>query len=164
MNRLVSNLAIVLLASVLGVSATAQTNLGLTDVKHDRSLPVEAAAKSLSVDSSTNTANFSGDATVVQGALSIAADNIVITYNQDDDGVQKVFATGNLTFRFGQEKGTADEGEYVVSEGKLFLSGNVRFEVGPNNISGDRLELDLVAGSGRIEGNVTSIFVPKSDE
>jgi len=38
------------------------------------------------------------------------------------------------------------------------MTGNVLLTQGPNTLGGDRLTVDLEAGSGRMEGNVRTIF------
>lgn len=146
-------------------AATAQgTTVGLNGAAYDSSQPVEVTSDNLTVDQNSSTAMFEGNARVTQGALRLSADTIRIEYEADGAGVSKVAAEGDVTYSNGTETARADSALYLVGDAEITLSGGVLLLQGENTISGDRLILDLMAGTGSMQGNVKTVFTPGADK
>ncbi len=152
-------LALVLLCGAQGALAQG-ASIGLRGEAYDGSLPVEVTADSLSVDQTSSTAVFEGNARVTQGAMQLGADEIRIDYQADGDGISRVEASGNVTFTNGTEVAEAQNAVYLVGTAEITMTGGVLLLQGQNTISGDALVLNLEAGTGRMQGNVKTVFTP----
>lgn len=142
-------------------AALAQgASIGLNGEAYDGSLPVEVTADTLSVDQNSSSAVFEGNAKVTQGAMQLGADRIDINYQTDGGGISRVEASGNVTFTNGTEIAEAQSAVYVVGVAEITMTGGVLLLQGQNTISGDQLVLDLEAGTGRMQGNVKTVFTP----
>ncbi len=136
------------------------TSIGLNGAAYDGSLPVEVTADTLSVDQNSSSAVFEGNAKVTQGAIQLGADAIHINYQTDGDGISRVEASGGVTFTNGTEIAEAENAVYLVGDAEITMTGGVLLLQGPNTISGDMLVLDLEAGTGKMQGNVKTVFTP----
>lgn len=152
-------LALVLLCGTQAALAQG-ASIGLKGAAYDGSLPVEVTADTLSVDQNSSSAVFEGKARVAQGAMQLGADRIDIDYQADGGGISRVEASGNVTFTNGTEIAEAQSAVYVVGVAEITMTGGVLLLQGQNTISGDQLVLDLEAGTGRMQGNVKTVFTP----
>ena len=81
----------------LATAALAQgTGISISPTSVDSSQPVEVTADSLTVEQSTNSAVFTGNAKVVQGDLVLSANSIMVRYNQEQSAIDLVEASDNL--------------------------------------------------------------------
>ncbi len=140
------------------------TGIALSPIEVDGSTPVEVTADNLTVEQNSNSATFEGNARVVQGDIILAANKILVRYNAEQSAIERVEATTNVVFTNGNEVAEAQRGVYVIGSGTVDLSGDVVLVQGVNAISGDTLALDLKSNSGKMSGNVKTVFVPKTDQ
>jgi len=144
------------------MTAFAQSaGITLSGAKHDATLPVEITAENLSVDQASNTASFAGNARVGQGALRLGADRITVKYDQTGGQIASVTATGNVVFTNGTDMAEASNAVYDVTFGGLVMTGNVLLVQGQTAISGDRLDLNVLANTAKVTGNVKTVLTPK---
>lgn len=136
-------------------------SLSLSGGNHDTSLPVEVTADSLSLDQSSSTATFEGTARVGQGAVRLAADKIVVKYDQAGSAIASVQAIGNVVFTNGVDMAEAANATYQVSSGALVMKGSVLLVQGNTAISGNQLNLNVLANTAKITGNVKTVLTPK---
>ena len=136
------------------------SGIALSTGAHDASLPVEITADSLTVQQSTNSAEFLGNARVAQGDLRFGADKITVFYDTEGQAVSQIQANGNVVFTNGAESAEARNATYTVASGAIILSGDVLLLQGPNAISGDQLRLDLTSSRAFVSGNVKTVLVP----
>jgi len=128
---------------------------------HDTTLPVEVTADSLSIDQSSNSATFDGTARVGQGTLRLGADQIVVSYNQEGSAISSVQATGNVVFTNGVDMAESGSARYDVTSGQLVMKGNVLLVQGNTAISGNQLNLNILANTAKVTGNVKTVLTPK---
>jgi len=161
----------ILLAFALGVMTAISiisplnaqgTAIALTPSSYNNALPVEVTADALNVAQASNSAEFSGNAKAIQGDMRLGADKITVTYNQEQSAIETVIAIGNVVFTNGAEVAEANKAVYRLGSSAVVLTGNVLLLQGPNAISGDALTLDLVTNKGSMQGNVKSVFIPKT--
>jgi lipopolysaccharide export system protein LptA len=154
--------AVISLAAALpGQAQVTGLPFGVGD--HDPDQPVEISSESLSVDQAANTATFRGSVVVGQGALRLAAEEVLVQYGEGPDGVTRVEfirAAGDVTVTNGAEAAEAQEAVYRVGPGTIEMTGEVIVTQGPNAVSGDRLTIDLAGGVANIEGRVQTIIIP----
>ena len=152
---------IAVLAIVANASWAQSTGLSLSGATHDRSLPVDIQAESLSVNQDTQNAVFSGNAIVTQGALTLSADEIIVSYSADGSEIEKVDAIGNVKFSNSTETAEAQNANYEVASGDLTMNGSVVLIQGPSQISGDRLEMNILTNIAQMSGKVRTRLVPR---
>lgn len=154
------------LLSLAALAAAAQgADVAFGGLRHDPTLPVEVTADRLSIDQSDGTAVFSGNVVVGQGEMRLSAAEVRVRYATEGAGdatgrIQELIATGGVTLVSGAEAAEAREAVYTVATGVIVLTGDVVLTQGRNALSGDRLTVNLIEGTGVIEGRVRTIFQP----
>lgn len=155
-------LVIALIAFVAGSSGSwAQgTTLAFGGLQHDASLPVEVAADNLKVDQSDGSAEFTGNVLVSQGTMKLASASLRVEYASDGQAgdIDRMLASGGVTFTNGLEAAEAEEAIYTLSSSAVVMTGDVVLTQGSNAIMGERLVIDLATGTGNMEGRVRTIF------
>lgn len=150
-----------LIALLLSSNLSAQTaSLSLAGANHDINLPVEILADNLSIDQSTNSAIFEGNAYVAQGLIRLNADKIEVIYNQETSEVSTIKATGNVLFTNGEDIAESKSAIYKTSNGLLKMTGNILLIQGKNTISGDNLEMNILNNTANLTGNVRTTLIP----
>lgn len=130
--------------------------------------PVEVTSDQLQVDQVAGTALFSGDVLVIQGELRLAAPEILIAYIRLPDGsvgseVDTITASGGVVMVTPDEAAEAEQAVYSPIREEVVMTGNVLLTQGPNTLSGSRLVIDLVTGSGKMDGRVRTVLTPGSE-
>jgi lipopolysaccharide export system protein LptA len=136
------------------------TEIAFGGLKQDTTLPVEVTADRLAVNQSDGTALFSGNVLVVQGEMRLSAGEIRVAYGTDGKSIETLTATGGVTIVNAKDAAEAREAVYSVGSGAVVMTGDVLLTQGPNAITGQTLRLDLKAGTGVMEGRVTTTFQP----
>lgn len=154
--------AIVAVATLLAgaSSALAQgTSLSFSGLNAVRDEPVEVRSDTLTVDNSTGTTTFSGNAVLGQGAMRLAAQTISVVYTPGDTTrITRMEASGNVTLVTAVEAAEAANAVYDLDAGTVRMTGSVILTQGANVLSGDRLTVNLRSGQGRLEGGVRTII------
>lgn len=153
-----------LVALLIGASALAQeARIDLGGLRADPKMPVEVTADSFAVDQATSAAIFSGAVRISQGEMVITAASVTIEYAADGTGIRRLLATGGVILRAGTNEARAESADYDIGSGEVTLTGDVVLTQGSATISGQRMVVNLADGTGRIEGGVTTTFVPGSN-
>lgn len=154
-------LTLTLVATTLTHAAVAQTGIALSGPTHSTNQKVEMTADNLTVQQASNSAVFSGNAIVAQGAVRFSADTITVQYNPNGQAISDINASGKVVFTNGVESAEANSAQYNVTSNVVVLMGNVLLLQGPTAISGDRLRLNLSTNKATVSGNVKTVFTPK---
>lgn len=148
-----------LVVAPLLVSAQS-TTIDFGGLKTDTTLPVEVTADSLTVTQSDGVAVFSGNVLVTQGDMKLSAAEVRVEYGTDGTGIARLFASGGVTLKAGTDAAEAGEAVYTVATGEVVMQGHVLLTQGQAAISGEKLVVSLKDGTGKMEGRVTTTFVP----
>lgn len=129
--------------------------------------PVEVTSDQLQVDQVAGTALFSGDVLVIQGELRLAAPQILVAYMRLPDGsmgsdIDTITASGGVVMVTPTEAAEAETAVYSPLREEVVMTGDVLLTQGPNTLSGSRLVIDLVTGSGKMDGRVRTVLTPNS--
>ena len=158
-------IALISVLTILAHAASSQiAGIKLGSAGFDRTQPVEITADALFLNQESGSATFDGNVLVVQDTLRLSASQVLVEYSDDGgeaSGIARLIASGGVKFVTSGEAVEAREATYSVEGAELQFSGDVLLTQGPNSIAGDRLTINLEAGSGRIEGNVRTIFSPQ---
>lgn len=153
-------MASVFLAALPLAALAGGTNVSFGGLKGDPTQPVEVTAESLSVDQATGAASFEGGVKVVQGAMVLTADQVTVTYGADQKKIASLRATGHVVLQNGTESASAQRADYTIDTGVVVLTGAVQLSQGQATITGATLTVNLTTGTGRMDGGVTTTFVP----
>ncbi|MBA3325783.1 MAG: LptA/OstA family protein [Rhodobacteraceae bacterium] len=156
-------LAALMLSGAAGWAVAQGASVPFGGLEHDSTLPVEITSDALALDQAAGTAVFTGTVKVGQGALRLAADRLEVFYAADDTGtgaIERMEASGNVTLSNGTEAAEAARASYVVATGIVEMEGDVLLTQGANALASEKLRIDLVAGTGLLEGRVQTIFMP----
>jgi lipopolysaccharide export system protein LptA len=166
-------------ALAIGGAAAAQTQNPFGGFKHDSSQPIEIVSDALEVRNAERQAIFTGRVVAGQGALRLTADTLTVWYVARDGGgdgggaagaaeggdIDRLRAEGSVFLSSGEETASGQWADYDVASGLVTMGGGVTLTQGENAIRGERLNVDLNAGTGRIEGGrVQSVFRPATAE
>lgn len=136
------------------------TNLSFGGLKADTRLPVEVTAENLSVDQANGNAVFSGKVLVKQGEMRLEAATIRVEYSEGQKDINRLHATGGVLLVNATDAAEAREAVYTIATGEVVMTGDVLMTQGQIAIRGQKLVIDLKSGTGRMEGGVTTTFVP----
>ncbi len=160
-----------LLALVVPAQISAQNFSGAFKGMQDSDKPIQISANRLEVKDKKGTAVFSGNVEVVQGTTILNARQMKVTYtrgNKTPNGNLKyIEATGKIAVRSGDQKATADRGDFDMLKQTVKLSGNVIITQGSNVVSGCILEVDLETSSAILkpcknQKRAVMVFDPKT--
>ncbi len=125
------------------------------------SLPVEATADDLLVNTTENSALFSGNAHVVQGVLDLRADKITVFFEETNRNIKTVKATGQVKFTNNQETAEAENAQFDVVSQVITFTGNVVLHQAQTVLTGNTLTYNITTNRSKMSGDVKTVFIPK---
>ena len=150
---------LIALALAAPLPALSQTTFG--GMQADTSAPVEVAADNLDVNQADGSALFTGNVVIGQGEMRLSADRVAVQYAPgDQQRIDSLTATGNVTLVSGEDAAEAAEAVYDVAAGAVLLTGDVLLSQGGNVLAGDRMTVDLATGAAQVQGRVRSVLQP----
>lgn len=150
--------ALLCAALVCATPTLAQTNINLGAVSADPDAPVEITADNLSVDQDTGVAIFEGNVVIGQGDLRLSAGRVRVVYSDTEGNINRLSASGGVTFVTASEAAEAASAEYNLTAGTLVLQGDVLLTQGASAIAADTMRVNLNDGSAQMDGRVRTIF------
>ncbi len=145
----------------VGLASIAQaqgTEVAFGTVQQDTSLPVEVSADSLSVSQNDGSALFTGNVIIGQGEMRLSAPRVLVFYTENQNGVERLEATGGVILVNGDQAAEAETAEYEVNRGTIRMVGNVLLTQGANTLVSDSMDVDLEAGTALMSGRVRTVF------
>nr|WP_174826824.1 LptA/OstA family protein [Ruegeria arenilitoris] len=121
-------------------------------------MPVEVTSEKLNVNQEDGSAEFLGNVIVIQGEMRLTAERVLVIYNEDRSGIERMEATENVVLVSPPDAAEGDSAEYTIDSGVIVMKGNVLLNQGPSTISGDQMNADLTAGTATMTGNVKTIL------
>lgn len=154
-----------LVLSLGSVGAHAQgTNVAFGTFKADPTLPVEVTADTLEVNQADGSAEFIGNVLVGQGEMRLSAKKVLVIYNQEAGGIDRLVATGDVILVNGPDAAEADRAEYTIDSGVIVMTGNVLLTQGRNALTSERMTVNLTTGTANMAGRVKTILQADTDE
>lgn len=148
------------LASPAALAQTQGATVAFGSMKGDPTLPVEVTADQLQVNQADGTAVFSGNVTVIQGAMRLTAPLVKVNYAEDRSAIERLDASGGVTLVNGGEAAESREAVYTIDSGEVVMTGDVLLTQGTSALSGNVLTVDLNTGHGVMQGRVQTVFTP----
>ncbi|SHJ34482.1 lipopolysaccharide export system protein LptA [Ruegeria lacuscaerulensis ITI-1157] len=143
--------------------AAQESQVAFGSIKTDPALPVEVTSETLKVNQEDGSAEFLGNVIVVQGDMRLSAEKVVVIYNQDRSGIERMEASENVVLVAPPDAAQADRAEYSIATGVIVMTGNVLLNQGPSTISGDRMVANLTDGTATMTGRVKTILQQGGD-
>lgn len=139
----------------------------------DAQQPIRLLADRATYVERTGVTTYSGNVTIEQGTLKIAADNITVNLNTANRSINSAVATGRpatmqqvITQEKGLAKGQANKIDYDAVTGIVTLTGNAKLTQAGSSFSGNVIRYSLKlgdveanAGAGR---RVELVFPPNA--
>ncbi|SIT85282.1 LptA/OstA family protein [Pontibaca methylaminivorans] len=122
---------------------------------------IEVTADTLDVSQQDGRAEYAGNVLVGQGEMRMAAERLLVIYDEEKRAIARLEARGGVTLVNGPDAAEAEAADYDVASGQVELTGDVLLTQGPNAISAERMSLDLEKGTARLTGRVRTILVPE---
>lgn len=123
---------------------------------HDTTQILDVTADEIKLKQKKGQAFLSGSVKVTQGDLVLTADQIVVLYDMaegfDNPVVQRLDATGGVKLTSPSETVTSEWAIYDVEKQIVTLGGVVSYDGKDASIQGDRLELNLLTGLVKLDG------------
>ncbi|NNF99874.1 MAG: lipopolysaccharide transport periplasmic protein LptA [Desulfobacteraceae bacterium] len=154
--RLISIVCLVVFNPVIGADADPAK----IDDNSAAALPIHITADNLSVDRTTNTAEFSGHVVAGQGDTQIKADRLKIHYVENastqntssEEALEKIIASGNVEIKFDNRLAVTNEAVYITGEKVLILTGpETKITSGKDTISGEKITYYRQDGRVQVE-------------
>ncbi|SLN69965.1 Lipopolysaccharide export system protein LptA precursor [Falsiruegeria litorea R37] len=151
---------IISISLVLGAApVSAQgTNVAFGAIKADPSLPVEVTADTLDVNQENGSAEFKGNVLVGQGEMRLSAQRVLVIYNQEQSGIQRMEATGDVVLVSGPDAAQAQRADYTIDTGVIVMTGNVLLTQGENALTSNKMTVNLITGTAQMVGRVKTIL------
>lgn len=124
------------------------------------SLPVEATADNLRVNSQGNSAVFSGNAKVIQGILNLNANTITVFFEEEAKNISSVDAQGSVKFTNGTETAEGNSANFNVKTQTILFTGNVILRQTQTVLTGNQLTYNITTGRSKMTGNVKTVYNP----
>lgn len=140
----------------------------------DANQPIRLLADKATYVDRTGVTTYSGNVTIEQGTLKIAADNLTVNLNTNNRNINSVAATGRpasfqqmVSQEKGLAKGQANKIEYDAVTGIVTLSGNAKLTQSGSSFAGNTIryslklgDVEATAGGGQ---RVELVFPPNGD-
>ncbi|MGV6804507.1 MAG: LptA/OstA family protein [Ruegeria sp.] len=149
------------LSAAPGSAQEAQVAFGA--VKADPTLPVEVTSETLNVNQEDGSAEFLGNVIVIQGEMRLSAERVLVIYNEDRSGIERMEASENVVLVSPPDAAEGDWAEYTIESGVIVMKGNVLLTQGPSTISGDQMVANLTSGTATMTGRVKTILQQGGD-
>jgi lipopolysaccharide export system protein LptA len=154
MIRTVFQSIIFFIAAAYGSATYAQSDLK----SHDTYQPLDIDAERFELRQREGQAVFSGTVHVTQGKLILTSDTLTVFYESKGEGlnpsIDRLDARGRVKLSSSSEQVVSDWSVYDVNRRLVTFGGNVVLTQGQNTLNGERLELDLVSGLTKLDGEV----------
>jgi len=129
--------------------------------------PIEIDADALELDQQKQLAVFSGNVIARQGAVTLKASTMKVSYSgatktsggSDATKISKIIADGNVRITSAEESAVGSKGIYDVNASLITLTGGVVLTRGKSVLKGDYFEYDMKTGRSRM----TSAGTPNAD-
>lgn len=139
--------------------ALAQSaNVAFGAIKADPSLPVEVTADTLDVNQENGSAEFLGNVVVGQGEMRLSAKRVLVIYNQEASGIERMEATGDVVLVSGPDAAQAERADYTIDSGVIVMTGNVLLTQGQNALTSNKMTVNLITGTAQMVGRVKTIL------
>lgn len=133
-------------------------SFGLDGEGFESDAPLEVTSDTLEVNQGNGTATFRGNVLASRPDFRISAEEILVEYSQESDGIHKVIAKDQVVVVLRTRSAKADNAVYLADSEIIEMSGNVLLNMGNAIVSGDRLTFDVKKQSGSVEGRVKTVL------
>jgi lipopolysaccharide export system protein LptA len=127
--------------------------------------PIQIKSDNLHADNERKMATFTGNVAARQGDLTIYADRLVVSYDDEGGDIRSAEVFGNVRILQGDRRAQADHGIYDAKNSTIVLDGNPKVFQNNDTISGriityylDEDKSEVTSGAG---SRVEAVIHPK---
>jgi lipopolysaccharide export system protein LptA len=139
------------------------TSVGFGASAHQNDSPLEITSDRLVVDQATGRASLEGSVLVIQGELRLSANRVLIEYQDTQNGIEKLHASGNVVLVNGKDAAEASSAMYQIGTGEIVMTGDVLMTQGRTILSAQRMVINLQNNTAQLEGRVKTVLKPAAD-
>ena len=143
-----------------GIAVAQETKVAFGTIKADPTLPVEVTSDTLDVNQSDGSAEFIGNVLVGQGVMRLSADRVLVIYDQDAGGIDRMEAVGDVVLVNGPDAAQADRADYSIATGVIVMTGDVLLTQGQNALTSEKMTVNLTTGTANMVGRVKTVLQP----
>mgnify|MGYP005838738535 CR=1 FL=1 len=158
------HLAICLFIAASGGALAQGAQASFGNPGKDSDAPIEVTSETLNVNRADNTALFTGDVVIAQGAMRLSAPRVLVVYLEDASGIERLRASGGVTLVSGEDAAEAEHADYNVESGIIEMQGGVLLLQGSNAVSGDRMTVNTRSGTAQMSGRVKTVIRKEADK
>ena len=129
----------------------------LAQGRHNTAAPIDFGADHIELQDKANRAVLSGNVSVRQAEMSLAATRITVAYTGQVVGgspqVSRLDASGGVTVRRPDQTARASYAIYDLNRRVITMLGAVTLTQGSNTVNGGRLTINLDTGRAVIDGS-----------
>jgi len=156
-----SNKSVVQSVNEQAPSSSAIINLGSSQKRDE---PVYVSSDKLDIDTQKREFIYSGNVKVVQGDVTINAQEMVGNYGADDK-IERIVAKKNVTIvKAPDMRATSQAAVYQAKTGIVTLTENPHLFQGGNDLAADKITIDLNTNKSSAEGQVRMKVIKGSDK
>ena len=128
--------------------------------------PIEITARQLEALQNERKSIFTGEVVAKQGDMTLYADRLVIFFQDQQNQVERMEATGNVKVTQLDRTATAESAIYRQREDTLVLVGHAAVTQGESRIAGDEITLFMAENRSLIKssdsGRVKAVIMPET--
>lgn len=158
MRKFVLTVAIFCVTALSAAAQEFKVDFGVSP--SDPNAPIEVSANALSVDQATGEAIFDGDVEIQQGEMKLIAALVNVVYNEANDGIASLLASGGVRISSGTDTANADTAEYDVEAGVIRMAGNVSLAQAGTTITAGKMDVNLADNTAAFHGRVRTVLQP----
>lgn len=168
--KTITGITLIMVSGVAGVANALPS---------DANEPIRLLADKATYSERTGVTTYSGNVTITQGTLKMAADNLLVNLNSSTHAIDSAVATGRpatiqqiVTQDKGLAKGQANRIDYNVKTGIVTLTGNAHLTQNGASFAGNVIHYSLKVGdveatagsAGGSSQRVELVFPPQANQ
>lgn len=140
-------------------SAVAQSGqVAFGNIQENTGLPIEVTADNLDVNQNDGTAVFTGNVMIGQGTMRLSAPEVLVVYQENQSGIERLQATGGVTLVSGEDAAEAASADYNLETGLINMRGNVLLIQGPSAVAAEAMTVNTRSGTANMSGRVKTVL------
>jgi lipopolysaccharide export system protein LptA len=139
-----------------GLAQSGQVAFG--NIQENAGLPIEVTADNLDVNQNDGTAIFTGNVMIGQGTMRLSAPEVLVVYQENQSGIERLKATGGVTLVSGEDAAEASTADYNLETGMIAMQGNVLLLQGPSAVAAEQMTVNTRSGTASMSGRVKTVL------
>ena len=137
---------------------------GFGTIARDRNEPISFSSDSLFFNEEKGTSEMKGSVNISQGETSLSSDYAEISFNLNNNELERFFASGDVVLKSGNDIAMGDEAVYDFIINELTFLGDVYFSQAGSTVKAEKAVINTETGSASMMGSVKTTLMPPRQE